>query len=622
MDSALNYIGVVLLLSGIFMIVASFGIIRIAEVYIRSGPTTFLAAIVLIVLGVLSVDELRGFMFIRSPSYPHPQPAIEISVIYAPEEELYMPYAIDRFNSLSQQGLNPVTGEQLGQDEHPIIVTGKPGSSGTVAHRITNAVISPTHADVEKPSIFSPSVSHWLQLVNYWTGKKVFDLDDSPNTALAPVVMAIWKSRLRAIKAKTGRSNIGWEELLQVFKSPDGWADYDLRISRDSVYYGHTDPLVSSTALSTLISEFYASFHHHGYAGPLALRHIKDDSIRDGVREIEVLIRHYASRTTEFKGYIAKGPDYLDFVALEENDLIYINQGKTDYDPPEELVALYPKEGTFVHGHPFAIPKANWVSDKQRQAAKLFTQFILSEEIQPEILKHGFRPANPSIPLAYPIVAELGVDPNQPTKILEVPTPEVIAAIQDSWQFVKKQADILLVIDISGSMLEENKLENAKKAALAFLDKMASTNKIGLISFNNEVIVQQELDYYEDNKDSIRLKISQLKASGKTHLYGALLQALNKLQASVDQRRMSALILLSDGEDTISANSAASLQQIIETILERRAARKPVIVLPIAYGSEANIKILGDLAKASDTRIYSTIPKEIKELFNEVAIYF
>jgi len=445
MDSALNYIGVMLLLSGIFLTIASFGIIRIAEVYIRSGLKTFLAAIVLIVLGVLCVDELRGI--IPMPTDPILQEPIDISIIYAPEEGLYMPEAIDRFNSLSQEGLNPLTGEQLGQDEHPIIVTGKSGSSGTIAHRIANAIISPNHANVEKPTLFSPSVSHWLMLVNHWTDKKVFDLKDSPNTALAPVVMAIWKSRLEAIKAKTGRSNIGWAELLQVFNSPNGWGDYDSQIGRKSVYYGHTDPLVSSTALSTLISEFYASFHHYGHTGQLALWHVKDELIQKGVRDIEALIHHYASRTTEFKEYIAKGPDYLDFVALEENDLIYINQGKTDYDPPEKLVALYPKEGTFVHGHPFAIPKAEWVSDAQREAAKRFTQFMLSEAIQQQVLENGFRPANPNIPLAYPIVPELGVDPNEPRTILEVPTPEVIAAIQDSWQVVKKQADILLVID-------------------------------------------------------------------------------------------------------------------------------------------------------------------------------
>jgi Ca-activated chloride channel family protein len=620
MDSALNYIGVMLLLSGIFLLTASFGIIRIAEVYIRSGLKTFLAAIVLIVLGVLCVDELRGI--IPMPTAPILQEPIEISIIYAPEEGLYMPEAIDRFNSLSQEGLNPVTGEQLGQDEHPIIVTGKSGSSGTIAHRIANAIISPNHANVEKPTLFSPSVSHWLMLVNHWTGKKVFDLEDSPNTALAPVVMAIWKSRLEAIKAKTGRSNIGWAELLQVFNSPNGWGDYDSQIGRKSVYYGHTDPLVSSTALSTLISEFYASFHHYGHTGQLALWHVKDELIQKGVRDIEALIHHYASRTTEFKEYIAKGPDYLDFVALEENDLIYINQGKTEYDPPEKLVALYPKEGTFVHGHPFAIPKADWVSDAQREAAKRFTQFMLSEAIQQQVLEKGFRPANPNIPLAYPIVPELGVDPNEPRTILEVPTPEVISAIQDSWQVVKKQADILLVIDTSGSMSNENKLENAKTAALAFLDKMASQNRIGLISFNDEVRVQEELDAYETIREGIRLKISQLKPSGKTHLYGALSQALDQLQASANQRRMAALVLLSDGVDTISTDPAESLQQIVNTILKRREDRKPVIVLPIAYGSEADIKTLGKIAKASDTRIYSTDPKTIKALFDNIAIYF
>ncbi len=49
----------------------------------------------------------------------------------------------------------------------------------------------------------------------------------------------------------------------------------------------------------------------------------------------------------------------------KENDLIAINRGLTDYGtPPEKLVALYPKEGTFWHEHPFGIPNASWVSDE------------------------------------------------------------------------------------------------------------------------------------------------------------------------------------------------------------------------------------------------------------------
>src|SRR5690606_29006788 len=108
-----------------------------------------------------------------------------------------------------------------------------------------------------------------------------------------------------------------------------------------------TDPFVSSTGLSTLIAEFYASARANGFTGrELDIQQVRDSDVQSGVRAIEQLIRHYSTRTTEFKEYIAQGPNYLDFVALEENDLIYINRGLTQYKPPEKLVALYPKEGT------------------------------------------------------------------------------------------------------------------------------------------------------------------------------------------------------------------------------------------------------------------------------------
>lgn len=61
--------------------------------------------------------------------------------------------------------------------------------------------------------------------------------------------MAIWQSRLEAIQRKNGGKSVGWEELLQVMNSPNGWADYGISGYRTTVYYGHTDPYVSSTAL-------------------------------------------------------------------------------------------------------------------------------------------------------------------------------------------------------------------------------------------------------------------------------------------------------------------------------------------------------------------------------------
>ena len=580
-----------------------------------------------------------------SADFQCPANSVEISITYAPESQLYLAGeiydAINQFNQAYAEGRNPVTGQALAGDERPICVKGESGSSGTVAQGIINALIAPNNANVAKPTIYAPSVSHWLALVNFQTGRQIFDLADSPPTALAPVVMAIWESRLKAIQDKNGGKPVGWEELLAVLNSPNGWADYNIPGNRTTVYYGHTDPLVSSTALSTLIAEFYASARYNSGQPDfrrLSLEQVNDPKVEQGVRDLEKLIRHYSSRTTEFKEYIAQGPDYLDFVALEENDLIYINQGKTDYKPPEKLVALYPKEGTFWHEHPFAIPHADWVTEEQRQAAKVFTEFIRSEAVQKKILESGFRPANPSVPLGYPIALELGVDPNQPTTILEVPDPDVIAAVQASWQFVKKQADVLLVIDTSGSM-QGDKIDQAKLAASAFLDKMPAQNRVGLVTFDSQTRVLdfntnalvyldensrtsvEALVSFEGGQNQIRTQINALEANGDTSLYDAIQQSIDLLKQSRQDKddRIQAIVVLSDGQDT---SSQTSLQSVVELIGINKEEHNPVIVIPVAYGGDADINALNAIARASATKVQSGDPENIQKVLEIIGSYF
>src|SRR5690606_32522520 len=226
-----------------------------------------------------------------------PSNAIDVSIIYSPESEQYMPRVIEDFNRAYASGKNPVTGENLASGERPVWVEGGPGSSGTVMQGIVNAIIAPNNANVARPVIFNPSVSHWLALANLQAGRQVFDLADNRPTALAPVVMAIWESRLQAIRDTVGYDEIGWEELIGVLNSPNGWQDYGIEGGRRTVYYGHTDLYISSTALSTLIAEFYAAARADGYTGRrLEMAQVNDPDVQDGVRQIEQLIRHYSSR--------------------------------------------------------------------------------------------------------------------------------------------------------------------------------------------------------------------------------------------------------------------------------------------------------------------------------------
>lgn len=580
--------------------------------------------LVILTLGILAACDNNPTPVANNGSVTRPNNAIDVSIIYAPESAQYLPKAIEDFNRAYASGKNPVTGQNLASGERPIFVTdltnGRGGSSGTTMQGIVNAIIAPNNANVARPVIFSPSVSHWLALANYQSGRQIFDLADVQPTALAPVVMAIWESRLAAIRAKVGYDEIGWQELLEVLRSPNGWQDYGFS-GRKTVYYGHTDPFISSTALSTLIAEFYASARANGFTGRrLGLEQVNDEAVQQGVRDIEQLIRHYSQRTTEFREYIAQGPEYLDFVALEENDLIYINQGKTDIQPPEKLVALYPKEGTFWHEHPFGIVNADWVTQEQKDAARVFTQYILTADVQRVIMEQGFRPVNPDVELGFPFVEENGVSPAGPATVLDVPAPDVIAAIQQSWAFVKKQADIMLLIDVSGSMESDNKIGQAKEAAEAFINNMEPTNRIGLAIFSSRVDIRIPLNNSETVRQQIISNIRGLRAEGGTELYLALREIVGVMNEQTDQERIRAVVLLSDGADT--GSQGATLNDALRAISASRETLNPVIVIPVAYGADADINTLASIARASNTRVQSGDPQNILSVLQIISSYF
>jgi len=586
----------------------------------RRGVFVVLWVAVLVALaGCVGQPSGGGTVQAANPCAPN---ATQITIVYAPESDQYMPQVMADFNRAFVDGRNPVTGQQIAQGERPVCITGRSGSSGTVMQGLVNAIIAPNNSNVERPTIFQPSVSHWLALANYQSGRQMFDLSASRATALAPVVMAIWESRLNAIREKVGYQDIGWEELIDVFNSPNGWCDYNVPNCRRTVYYGHTDPLISSTALSTLIAEFYAAAAENGINEPrLTLDTVRNPDVQNSVREIENLIRHYSSRTTEFKEYIAQGPDYLDFVALEENDLIYINRGLTQYQPPERLVALYPKEGTFWHEHPMGIVNADWTTAEQRAAADVFVDYVLTQPVQELIMSQGFRPANPDVPLGFPFVPENGVDPAQPRTVLNVPSSDVIAAVQQSWAFVKKQADILLLIDTSGSMANEGKIDQARAAAEAFLNGIESNNRIGLATFNDTVNYLVPLDDTEGNYQAMYSNIRSLRAAGGTELFQAIDQVTTVLtDTATDEDRIRAVVLLSDGADT--GDVGYTLNDAIAAIEASRSSLNPVIVIPIAYGSDADVNALNSIARASATRVQSGDAANIANVLQIISSYF
>ena len=137
---------------------------------------------------------------------------------------------------------------------------------------------------------------------------------------------------------------------------------------------------------------------------------------------------------------------------------------------------------------------------------------------------------------------------------------------------------VVLALDISGSMARGNKMEESKRAALAFLDRMDERADVGLVLFDHEVkkavppLLDRDVGRLRTHRDRIRTLIREAQPTGGTAYHDATIRAAELLKPS---RGRKAIILMTDGLDT---NSRTPLQ---EAITAAQAREVPVYTVGI-----------------------------------------
>ena len=114
---------------------------------------------------------------------------------------------------------------------------------------------------------------------------------------------------------------------------------------------------------------------------------------------------------------------------------------------------------------------------------------MLDAPQQQKALQYGFRPADPNITLGSPIDSAHGVDPSQPKTLLQVPSADVVRAIQASWNEQRRKVDVMLILDRSGSMTEQiggiSKIDAAKQGLKQFVNLVGNNDALGLTVFSD-----------------------------------------------------------------------------------------------------------------------------------------
>ena len=280
---------------------------------------------------------------------------------------------------------------------------------------------------------------------------------------------------------------VGFADILDLASSGEGWRRYGHPEFGDFKLV-HTNPDFSTSGLSAVVAEYYAAT---GKKEGLRESDVTGSQARRTVRGIEQSIVHYGDTTLFIAEQMKKGGlGYASAVAMEEVTLLDFNRTRGSRD---KLVAIYPQEGTFYSDNPFAVLDAPWVSAQERDGAKMFQRFLAKEVTPARAAASGFRPADPRQSPVAPITPANGVDPRQPARVLGLPEPRVLDRIRSAWREDRKPANVMLVVDTSGSMNDENRLENAKDGLEVFFDEVSQRDRVGLITFSDLIDEQLPL---------------------------------------------------------------------------------------------------------------------------------
>ena len=542
--------------------------------------------------GILQMKYLRlvllAIMLLSACSGPGggtgiPANAIVITIAYSPEKTGWLTERITAFNATQPE----VNGRR-------VVVEGLERSSGAARTEILQGSL--------KPTIWSPSSSAWLEVLEQERADPNVAVSQRP-LVLTPVVISMWKPMAEAL----GWPNtpIGWSDLLALINDDEGWGKYN-HPEWGRFSWGHTDPEISTTALSTVLAEFYAATKK---SSGLTVADVQAPESQQFLRDLGLGIKHYGYNTLVFSENMKKyGTSYISAFPMEEITLIEFNKSA----PQTPLVAIYPREGTFWHDNPFIVMRDT--SAEEQQAAEQLYTFLQTEESQKAALQFGFRPANPSVPLEAPLTPQFGVNTDEPRTLLEVPPGDVLVAAKNAWAASRKRANIMLVVDTSGSM-RGDKIEQAKAGLDLFLSRLLPEDRVGLITFSSTAQTVVPLDELSENRVQLQRAVQDIYVEGRTAMYDGLLLARQELAQDLnDRNRINAIVLLSDGVDTAQTHTFEDVK--------REYNEADIAVFPIAYGEDADATSLEAIADFTRTIVIKGGTADINKVFENLSRYF
>lgn len=149
---------------------------------------------------------------------------------------------------------------------------------------------------------------------------------------------------------------------------------------------------------------------------------------------------------------------------------------------------------------------------------------------------------------------------------------------------------LALVVDTSGSMASDQKIENARHAASSVVKALGAEDQLALVRFDSDVqTLLPRTPLGQADRARILEIVAGLQPTGRTALHGGLSAGIAALEGSGDAVRR--VLLLSDGQANVGPSSAA------EIIARLPKAERATTLSTIGVGADYDAAVMTAVAE-------------------------
>lgn len=185
--------------------------------------------------------------------------------------------------------------------------------------------------------------------------------------------------------------------------------------------------------------------------------------------------------------------------------------------------------------------------------------------------------------------------------------------------YERPPTDFIAVIDISGSMYSDNKLEYVRQGLHMMIDTLKPTDRLALVTYSDRASEAQPLMYVDstENRQTMHANVNRLVAGGSTNIHEALWLGFDLAALSEAEGRYARVVFLSDGQPTAGITDPATI-----IAFAREHASKTSQLTSIGVGSDVNYELMRDLAMAGGNFYFIENSMALPDIFVEEVDFF